>query len=154
MGRSETHRLARALHHQQGLIPPAVQWNGRTASIWHASLNADHIPPRGASSTTSLPEASEKATNVGREEFRFFHCREMAATRHVGPLGDIEHAFQPYAWRVVNLFRKVCKAHRRQYPLSGGETHGLQAVFPVHLNCGTNALGVPVERQVGKQLIF
>jgi hypothetical protein len=105
-------------------------------------------------STTSLPETPEKTPNVGRKKFRFFHCREMAATRHVGPLRDIEHPLQPSAWRVVNLFRKVCKAHRRQYPLSGGETRGLQSVFPVHLNGGTNALGEPVERQVGKQFIF
>jgi hypothetical protein len=103
---------------------------------------------------THCRKAPDKATNVGREEFGFFHCREMATTRHVGPLRDIEHSFQPYAWRVANLIRKVCKAHQRQYPLPRGETPGLQPVFPVHLNCCVDALGGPAEREVGTQLIF
>src|SRR5450755_3756784 len=90
---------------------------------------------------------------VARQCPRLLQRREVAADRHFGPSGDVEHTLYPLARRVDNFLGKPRVGKRRPDALVRAESKRLTSVLLVHAKRRCDVTGEPVNRDISQELI-
>jgi hypothetical protein len=91
--------------------------------------------------------------DVTRQCPRLLQRREVAADRHLGPSGYVEHTLYPLARRVHNFLGKLRIGKRGAESLARAEPKRLTGVLFVHAKRRCDVAREPIDRDVRQQLI-